>query len=100
MVNVTGNRIGIKVNVTGIRNGIGIIEFAKHWNRSELESESRDAGIGIRIGIKNFGQRWNRNQNRNHLLLESELESAFVELESVKKKEQINVGRGCPAAVA
>ena len=55
--------------------------------------EYHDAGRGIRIKI--FGQRWNRNQNRNHLDLESELESALVELESVKKKEQINVGRGC-----
>ena len=42
---------------------------------SELESESHDAGIGIRIGIKFFGKHWNRNQNRNHFFLESELES-------------------------
>ena len=41
----------------------------------ELESESCDAGIGIRIGIKVFGKTgtgiritcyWNRNWSRNH----------------------------------
>ena len=42
---------------------------------SDLDAESNDAGIGIRIGIKVFGKHWTRNQNRNHLLLESELES-------------------------
>ena len=34
----------------------------------EYESESHDAGLGIRIGIKNFGKPW----NQNHLQLESE----------------------------
>ena len=33
---------------------------------SEFESESHDAGIGIRIGIKFFGIHWIRNQCRNH----------------------------------
>ena len=68
-VNVTGIVIGIKVNVTRIRIEIGIIEFAKHWNRIwnrshmtlESESESKflgNTGIGIRIGITCY---WNRN---------------------------------------
>ena len=55
-----------------------------------MESESHDAGIGIRIGIKIFGQHWNRNQNRNWnrnhgfwktLESESESESTLVESE-------------------
>ena len=49
-----------KVDITGIRIGIGIIEFSKHWNwnrnhmmlESESETESKflgNTGIGIRI---------------------------------------------------
>ena len=37
----------------------------------ESESKSNDAGIGI----MSFGKHWNQNQNRNHLILESVLES-------------------------
>ena len=58
-LNVTGIEIGIKVSV-------GIIEYAKHWNRNRnrmmLESESesgskflRSTGIGSRIGINPSG---------------------------------------------
>ena len=56
---------------------------------SELESESHDAGIEIRIGIKIFGQHW----NRNHLLLESELES---ESWNLKKPWNRNQNRNQP----
>ena len=38
-----------------------------------MESESHDAGIGIRIEIKIFGLHWN--QNWNHSLLDLKLES-------------------------
>ena len=93
---VTGIGNGIEVNVTGIRIGIGIIEFAKRrnwnwdWNHMMLElepeSESKllgNTGMGIRIEITCY---WNRNQSRNHgvwetLESESELESALVESE-------------------
>ena len=47
-----------------------------------LESESRDAGVGIRIKI--FGSQWNQNQNR--LLLESALVESKMESESLVLK--------------
>ena len=47
---------------------------------SELESESHDARIGLRIGTKFFGKHYYPNQNWNHLLLESELESESLNL--------------------
>ena len=90
---MTGIGDGIKVNVTGIRIGIGIIEFAKHWIRnwnwnrnhmmleSELESKSKflgSTGIGIRIGITCYWSwNWNRNLRfRKTLELESESQSS------------------------